>query len=57
MSISSLRMSLKGIPDIGTLKMIHEEGGRIEVYSTASKTIRVKAGAKDEEIRAAFEAQ
>jgi hypothetical protein len=55
MSIFKTREELEGLPDLHTLCMRYEDGGKTEVWSTLSKTIRVRGGAKSAEIRAAFE--
>lgn len=54
--IVRLRQELKSVPDLHSLRMTYEDGGRIEVWSTVNKTVRVRAGAKPDEIREAFEA-
>jgi hypothetical protein len=36
--------------------MRYEDGGKIEVWSTSQKEVRVRGGAKPFEVRAAFEA-
>jgi hypothetical protein len=54
-SIFKTREELEGLPDIHTLCMRYEDGGKTEVWSTLNKTIRVRGGAKSAEIRAAFE--
>lgn len=48
---------MQSLPDLHTLVMRYEDGGRTEVWSTLSKTVRVRGGAKPAEIRAAFEAK
>lgn len=56
--IVRMKLELKGIVhDLHSLKMTYEDGGKIEAWSTNTKTVRVKAGAKPDEIKAAFEAQ
>lgn len=50
-----VREELKGLPDLHTLCMRYEDGGRTEVWSTLNKTVSVRGGAKPAEIRAAFE--
>lgn len=56
MSIIKTREELEGLPDLHTLCMRYEDGGKTEVWSTLNKTVRVRGGAKPAEIRAAFEA-
>lgn len=55
MSIIKTREELEGLPDLHTLSMRYEDGGKTEVWSTLNKTVRVRGGANPAEIRAAFE--
>lgn len=56
MSIGKVTAELKREADLHSLKMSYEDGGKTEVWSTLTKTIRVRTGAKPHEIREAFEA-
>lgn len=38
----------------GELTMRYEEGGRIEVWSDARRSVRTRAGAGEQEVAAAF---
>lgn len=51
-----VKEEMKGFPALHTLRMRYEDGGKTEVWSTASKEVRVHGGAKPHEVRAAFEA-
>lgn len=53
--IVRLRQELKSVPDLHSLRMTYEDGGKTEVWSTCNKTVRVRSGARTDEIRAAFE--
>lgn len=50
------REEMQGLPDLHTLCMRYDDGGRTEVWSTLTKTVRVRGGAKPAEILAAFKA-
>lgn len=52
--IVKLRQELNGVPDIHTLRMTHDDGGRVEVWSTVNKSVRVPGGSPSKVIRAAF---
>lgn len=51
-----VKEEMKGTPALHTLRMRYEDGGKTEVWSVASKEVRVNGGAKPHEVRAAFEA-
>lgn len=56
MSIVNVAKDLHGTceVEIATLKMAYEDGGKIEVWSDSTRSVRVKGGANSDEIRAAF---
>ncbi|WP_315731624.1 MULTISPECIES: hypothetical protein [unclassified Bradyrhizobium] len=45
--IMQIKELLGDIPDIGTVTMRYENGGRTEVYSIGSKQVRIPAGTPD----------
>lgn len=51
MSIMKMRAELKE----PALTMRYEDGGKIEVWSTATKTVRTRAGASASEVRTALQ--
>jgi hypothetical protein len=41
--------------EIGSLTMRYEEGGKVEVWSDAKRSVRVRGGASAAEVAAAFQ--
>jgi hypothetical protein len=55
LSIRLHREALAGIPGGELLTMQYADGGKTEVFSTPTRSVRLPAGAKPADVRAAFE--